>query len=74
MFLDKNGEFFGKGRVDGDTPYILVKESQNFVLLWIPDLSNDTIYVNYDIFGQQDRCEINLSKLFEEIKTKEAQL
>ena len=74
MFLDKNWECFAKERVKGDRPYILVKEKQKYVLLWIPDFSNDTIYVNFDVFGQQDKCEIDLSRLFEKIESKEAQL
>jgi len=76
MLLDKNGESFAKSWPEdkSETPFSLLKYYDNNFHLWIPDLSNDIIYVNWDLFGQQDKCEIDLSSLFEEIKTKEAQL
>ena len=76
MLLDKNGESFAKSWPEDkfETPFSLLKYYDNNFHLWIPDLSNDIIYVNWDLFGQQDKCEIDLSSLFEEIKTKEAQL
>ncbi|MBQ6900598.1 MAG: hypothetical protein IJN72_07150 [Firmicutes bacterium] len=75
MFLNKNGQHFSY-RDNGykSEPFVLSKYTRNYYLIWIPDLSETRLYVNYNAFGQQDKCEIDLSSLFEEIKTKEAQL
>ncbi len=74
MFLDEEGQYFSYREETVNEPYVITYHSRHYYEIWIPDLSKTMLYVDYNAFGQQDKCEIDLSSLFEEIKTKEAQL
>jgi len=74
MFLDEEGQYFSYREETVNEPYVITYHSRHYYEIWIPDLSKTTLYVDYNAFGQKDECEIDLSSLFEEIKTKEAQL
>ena len=62
-FLDENGNPYAKQTKDGNG--LIFSAREKYVIMSMPDLSQDCIYIDYSIFGQEATGRIDLSFLFE---------
>ena len=62
-FLDENGNPYAKQTKDGNG--LIFSAREKYAIMSMPDLSQDCIYIDYSIFGQEATGRIDLSFLFE---------